>query len=100
MISDSCDFDEFILKTNGRDYHDIIYLADREATEAQRRFYHGGLSDDEKTRCGQQYAECLKGFITYLRYGVRPARVDDDALANLQRIRDEALHVKRPAVSV
>jgi hypothetical protein len=91
MISDRCDFDDFVRKTTGRDYHEIIYLADREATAAQRRVFHTGVSDEEKTRCGYQYAECLKGFIAYLRYGIKPACVSEEALVRIDRLREGAL---------
>jgi hypothetical protein len=91
MISDRCDFDDFVSKTTGRDYHEIIYLADREATAAQRRVFHTGVSEEEKDRCGYQYAECLKGVIAYLRYGIKPACVSEEALVRLDRIREDAL---------
>lgn len=97
MISESCDFDEFVSKTNGRDYHDIIYMADREATAAERRSYHSTASDEEKSRCGQAYAECLKSFITYLRYGVKPACVSADVRLHIDRIRADAMQSKRSA---
>ena len=72
MISDRCDFNEFILQVEGRDYQEIIYLADREATEAERRFYHHNTPDQEKALCGQDYARCLKELITFMRYGITP----------------------------
>lgn len=91
MISDRCDFDDFVSKTTGSDYHKIIYLADREATAAQRRVFRTGVSDDEKARCGYQYAERLKGFIAYLRYGIKPACISQEALVRLDRLREGAL---------
>ena len=39
MISQSCDFDEFLESVRDRDYLEVIYLADREATEAERLKY-------------------------------------------------------------
>mgnify|MGYP006288776273 FL=1 len=102
MISDRCDFDDFVSKTTGSDYHEIIYLADREATAAQRRVFHTGVSDDEKARCGYQYAECLKDFIAYLRYGIKPACISQEALVRLDRIREGALtgrHSANPQTS-
>ena len=49
MISDRCDFEDFVLETKGREYQEIIYLAEREATEAERRFYHPRQKDSEKS---------------------------------------------------
>ena len=31
MISDRCDFNDFVLETKGRNYQEIIYLAEQEA---------------------------------------------------------------------
>ena len=96
MISDQCDFDDFVMQANGRDYQDIIYLAEREATAAERRTYRVNVPADEKVRCGKQYAECLKGFISFMRYGIKPARIDQDALRHFDRIRNKALQIQRP----
>ncbi|MBL0713856.1 MAG: hypothetical protein JJV98_09150 [Desulfosarcina sp.] len=89
MISDRCDFNEFVLEARGRDFQDIIYLAEREATEAERRFYHSSSPNQENTLCWQDYAQCLKGFITYMRYGIKPAHINHDALILFDSIRDE-----------
>ena len=39
MISQSCDFDEFLERVRNRGYLEVIYLADKEATEAERLRY-------------------------------------------------------------
>ena len=91
MISDRCDFNEFVLEAKGRDYQEIIYLAEREATEAERRYYHARRPNPEKTRCGQDYARCLKSFISFMRYGIKPANLSQDALATFDSIRNDVL---------
>lgn len=91
MISERCDFDDFIRQAGGCDFDDIITMADREATAAQRRVFQTGVSEEEKTLCGYQYAECLKDFIAYLRYGIKPACVSEEALVRINRIREGAL---------
>ena len=96
MISDRCDFNEFVLKAKGRDYQEVIYLAEREATEAERRFYHPRLAKTEKTLCGQDYARCLKDFITFMRYGIKPANLSPDALTSFDNVRKEILPGMRP----
>ena len=96
MISDRCDFNEFVHKAKGRDYQEVIYLAEREATEAERRFYQPRLPGPEKTLCGQDYARCLKRFITYMRYGIKPADLSHDALTAFDNVRKEALPGMRP----
>jgi hypothetical protein len=96
MISDSCDFKEFISLADKWNYQDIITRADREATEAERRFYHSNAPEDEKMLCGQAYAECLKGFIAFMRYGIKPASLDPEALRHFNRIREEAMQTIGP----
>ena len=94
MISDHCSFDEFVSVADKWTYQDIITRADREATEAERRFYHPGVSnDDERKLCGQEYAERLKGFITFMRYGIKPSRLNPEVLLHFDRIREEARQI-------
>lgn len=99
MISERCDFEDFVRQADGREYDDIIAMADREATEAERRRYMARVSEEEQQRCGQEYAECLKGFIAYMRYGLKPSRISPEVLSHFDRLREEALHSKRPAMS-
>jgi hypothetical protein len=95
MISDRCDFEEFVAVANEWNYQDIITNADREATEAQRRFYHSSASDNEKALCGQTYAECLKGFIAFMRYGIKTTRLDPEVLQHFDRIREAEFQTER-----
>jgi hypothetical protein len=88
MISERCDFNEFALQAQGRDYEEIICLADREATEAERRFYHHSTPDQEKAACGQNYAQCLKEFIAYMRYGIKPLNIRGDVAALFDHVRE------------
>ncbi len=96
MISDRCNFNDFVMETKGRDYQEIIYMAEREATEAERRFYQPRQAHPEKTLCGQDYARCLKSFITVIRYGVKPANLSQDALVTFDSVRKEVLPGMRP----
>lgn len=97
MISDRCDFDDFMQRANGCGYNEIIVMADREATEAERRRYLARCSEEEKQLCGREYAECLKGFIAYLRYGIKPTRIAPEMLLHFDRIRQDAMQIERPA---
>ena len=96
MISDRCNFNDFVLETEGRDYQEIIYMAEREATDAERRFYHHSKTDPEKVLCGQDYALCLKEFITFMRYGIRPKHISADTMMLLDRLRDDVQPMMRP----
>lgn len=97
MISDRCDFNEFVRQAQGRHYEDIIYLADREATEAERRFYHHDPADQKKAICGQEYAQCLKEFITFIRYGIKPPHLAGDVSVLFEHVRDNLPSRSRPS---
>ncbi len=71
MISQSCDFDEFLERVRGRDYLEIIYLADKEATEAERLKYRSRARKLDPPEACVCYADLLKGFIRFMRYGVK-----------------------------
>ena len=91
MISDHCSFEEFVSVADKWTYQEIITRADREATEAERRYYHSTTPENEKAHCGQAYAERLKGFITFMRYGIKPSRLlKPEVLSHFSRIREEA----------
>jgi hypothetical protein len=71
MISTNCDFSDFVAAIKDKPYQDIIYLADQEATEAERLYYRSGAYGDKEKICGEKYAGILKDLVTYLRYDVR-----------------------------
>jgi hypothetical protein len=91
MISQSCDFDEFLESVRDRDYLDVIYLADKEATEAERLKYRSRAG---RTLCSEtcvDYADALKGFIRYMRYGVKSLSMEDSLHEGIQAFREAAL---------
>jgi hypothetical protein len=91
MISQSCDFDEFMDGIRDLDYLQVIYLADKEATEAERLKYRSRAG---RTPCSEtcvDYADALKGFIRYMRYGVKSPSMEDSLRGGLQAFREAAL---------
>jgi hypothetical protein len=72
MISSNCDFSDFVAAIKDKSYYDVIYLADQEATAAERLLFRNGVHDDERKRCGQKYASILKDLISYMRSNIRP----------------------------
>ena len=88
MLSSSFDISEFIDKVKGHSDQEIIYMADREATAAERYVHqHKCKSDSDRTikadaagdaRCepytvllhARHYVVLLKDFVQYMRYGV------------------------------
>ncbi len=69
MLSESFDISEFISKVKGQSEQEIIYMADLEATAAERHLYRhkNGMNRDSI----KKYAMLLKDFVLYMRYGVQ-----------------------------
>ena len=78
MISSNCDFSHFVAAIKDKSYHDIIYLADQEATAAERLLFRNTTNNDERKKCGQRYASILKKLIAYMRSNVRPQKNEDE----------------------
>ena len=78
MISSNCDFSHFVAAIKDKSYHDIIYLADQEATAAERLLFRNATNNDERKKCGQRYASILKQLIAYMRSNVRPQKDADE----------------------
>jgi len=78
MISSNCDFSDFVAAIKDKPFDDMIYLADQEATAAERLLYRNNVNDDEKKICGQKYASILKDFIAFMRCNVRPKKKENE----------------------
>jgi hypothetical protein len=72
MISENCDIRDFIVELENKDYFEMIYLIDKEATEAERQLFNPRSEMSERVNCGPEYVSNLKNLIFYLRYGARP----------------------------
>ena len=64
----------------------MIYLLDKEATEAERQLYNPKFLMSEKQICGPEYVSDLKNLIFYLRYGARPRGLKQEDLNLLQSV--------------
>jgi len=75
----------FCNKLNGMSFFDVIETADAEATAAERQAYRLGI---EEAGCSQKkYADAIKKFISYMRYGIKPSGVDPSVFKIYQDIR-------------
>jgi hypothetical protein len=91
MISQSCDVKEFIEAIRDRDYLEVIYLAEKEATEAERLKYRfKAKKRDEEEYC-LGYADVLKNLIFFLRYGVKNRRIAKKDLDLFRSLRESLL---------
>ncbi|MGD9363502.1 MAG: hypothetical protein PVH85_31860 [Desulfobacterales bacterium] len=77
MISSDCDINKFVSSLGDKDYLDIIFLADREATEVERIALQSGYEIGEREKCLKDYADNLKDLICFLKYTVKPKKLTD-----------------------
>ena len=69
MLSSSFDIHEFIEKAKGHSDQEIIYMADLEATEAERYLYKQPETTDDES--ANSYVTLLKDVVLYMRHGIR-----------------------------
>jgi hypothetical protein len=91
MLSKSCDFDEFLERVKDRDYLEVIYLADQEATEAERLKYQSRAGKVVLPEACSGYVDTLKGFIRFMRYGVKSPSMQNALRKGIQAFREAAL---------
>lgn len=72
MISASLNMSEFLNKVATCDFQEVIFLANQEATAAERCFYQKKRCADSQSGTDlRAYSTELKDFIVYMRYGVK-----------------------------
>jgi len=86
MISANCDIREFISELENKDFFEMIYLIDREATEAERQLFNPRSAMSEKQICGPEYVCNLKNIIFYLRYGAKPRGLQEEHIRLLESV--------------
>jgi hypothetical protein len=77
MISAKCDINEFLEEIKDEDYFDIIWIADKEATEAERSVLRSGDAIENEKLRGNGYASDLKDLIFFLKYAVTSKKNSD-----------------------
>jgi len=92
MLSPSFLMEEFTEKIKDMSYEEIIWTADREATEAERRFYRTRSNPDLQTEQLKNYAAALKNFIFYMRNDVKTAAMRNADWDRLERLRYQKTH--------
>ena len=86
MISTNCDIREFITGLENKDFFEMIYLLDKEATDAERQLYNPKSKMSERQICGPEYVSSLKNLIFYLRYGAIPRGLHKEDIALLESV--------------
>ena len=99
MISTNCDFSHFVAAIKDKPYDDIIYLADQEATAAERLLFRNSADNNERKKCGQRYASILKKLIAYMRSNVRPHN-DEDEYSELFALVLDTVNSKEETIEV
>ena len=70
------DIQEFLASLGEMDYSDTILLVNREATEAERIAINSDNKNGKKETRAQDYADNLKELLFYLRFSVKPKKLD------------------------
>ena len=86
MISANCDIREFISELENKDFFEMIYLLDKEATEAERQLFNPKSKLCERQICGPEYVSNLKDLIFYLRYGAKPKGLNKEHILLLDSV--------------
>ena len=84
MISSTFDFEQFADTVKEKDFFDVIYLAEKEATRAWRISNKKKIRNSIDSDLCRSYQSKLKGLIHFMRYGVKPNGLNkqDDQLFN------------------
>jgi hypothetical protein len=77
----------------GKPYEEVVFLTDREATEAERSFHRRGDNMHPNGALHlQSYAASLKDFLVFVRHGVMTSIIRNSGLKGLQSFRNNLLH--------
>jgi hypothetical protein len=77
MVSQDIDIVNFFDSTQKMGYEEVILFAEQEALRAERMCLKCDFADDTRPEECQQYADCLKKLIFFLRYGIRRANISE-----------------------
>ena len=89
MISANCNIQEVIAELEYKDYFEMIYLLEKEATEAERQMLRTKRKLHDGKICGSEYVRNLKDLIFYLRYGARRMGLHAEDIELLESIREK-----------
>ena len=92
MLSVNCNIQEIISKLEDKDYYEMIYLLEKEATEAERQILRPKRKFHEGQICGSEYVSNLKNLIFYLRYGAKPIALQSEHIDLLESVRAKHAH--------
>jgi hypothetical protein len=92
MISEDCNIVAFVNAVKGKQYPEIIELADHEATLAERCRYSRRKGLWEESDCARRYSHQLKDLIFYLRNSIRPANTQPEHIKLYDQLLDAKQH--------
>jgi hypothetical protein len=89
MISQNCNIQEVIAELECKDYFEMIYLLEKETTEAERQLLKTKQELHDGPVCGPEYVRGLKNLIFYLRYGAKRRGLRTEHIRLLESIREK-----------
>lgn len=90
MIASDCNVETFLNSLSGKDFYELIYAAEREAVSAERMIYQRSADLEQREKCGKEYAQLLKQFICFLRYGCRHRDIDSAIFDHFCSVKENA----------
>ncbi|MCD9188288.1 MAG: hypothetical protein LUM44_17865 [Pyrinomonadaceae bacterium] len=95
MISQNYDFDEFLKFIEDKNYIEIIPLADAECGFAERQSFSVKGAVKARAMGSTSYAKSLKGFLFFLRSGIKPMGIDDYEFAKYKSVCEKLVEKKQ-----
>jgi hypothetical protein len=86
MISDKCSFTDFLDAVKDTSGFETISITHEEATRAERLCFKRNRTKAGNHDCCGEYSKKLKGFILYLRHGVKVSSLKDVDLKDFKRV--------------
>jgi hypothetical protein len=100
MISNTYDFAVFIKAMVGKDYIDILRLAEQEAYEVERRSYNVRGAPRAREHGSVHYGHELGEFLFFLNSGMKPAGVSEQTFASYRPVIEVLVERKQLLPSV
>lgn len=86
----SYDFNDFLRRMSSLDYHDILIKAEQEGTNVEKGSSKVKGAVERRKMGSLEYAQKIKEFLFFMRYGQKPAGVSDE---DFQKYYDVVKHL-------
>jgi uncharacterized protein YfbU (UPF0304 family) len=85
MDSGTVNFTAFIDSIENRQFSEIVYLLEQEATAAERSLYQRKIPLNDSGNPSVQYVLTLKKFIEFMRFNIKPVKSEKERYRKFQK---------------